>query len=476
MKYVFVIILFTIYQDSLSQNCNCLSNFEWVKSTFEKNDAGFQFAINNKGIEAYKNHNERFLEKIRLIKQSEECTKKLYEWLTFFRAGHIAIRRLTSNNPNTTISSTNKTTSWENLAITKAEFEEYLSSKKELEYEGIWETGVYKIGIKQTRHEYVGYILETSSENWKIGDVKLKFQKGKGTFYLRDKSAEDFTQIKLLGKTHLQLGRFQLSRIYPKYDTEKSIENYLKSLNATKPYIEKINSKTLLFRIPSFLLEQKKYIDSVIRVNKKNILENENLIIDLRDNGGGNDLSYKELIPFLYTNPIREVGSEFLSTKLNNQGIIDFINSPNFKIDDKTKIWAKKSYEKLEKKLGSFINLDSAKVSVQKLDTIFGYPKKIGIIINKANASSAEQFLLAAKQSKKVKLFGSVTSGFLDISNVNFVKSPCNEFELGYCLTKSFRIPNMSIDGIGIQPDYFLDDEIDDYKWIDYASMILNQI
>ena len=39
--------------------------------------------------------------------------------------------------------------------------------------------------------------------------------------------------------------------------------------------------------------------------------------------------------------------------------------------------------------------------------------------------------------------------GVLDISNMHFVKSPCGKIELGYCLSKSYRIPEMAIDGKG---------------------------
>jgi len=84
------------------------------------------------------------------------------------------------------------------------------------------------------------------------------------------------------------------------------------------------------------------------------------------------------------------------------------------------------------------------------LDTVYEYPKNIGIIINENNGSTTEQFLLAAKQSKKVKLFGTTTMGVLDISNMHFVQSPCEEFKLGYCLSKSMRIPHMTIDNKGI--------------------------
>lgn len=227
-------------------------------------------------------------------------------------------------------------------------------------------------------------------------------------------------------------------------------------------------------RIPSFDGSYKQEIDSVILANKSIILKTENLIIDLRNKGGGSDGSYEEIIPFLYTNPIREVGVELLSTRLNNQRMLDFINKPEYGLSDEDKLWAKTAYDTLQNHLGKFVNLNASKFSIQKSDTIYPYPKNIGIIINKGNGSTTEQFLLAAKQSKKVKLFGTTTLGVLDISNMNFVKSPCGEFELGYSISKSYRIPNMTIDSKGIQPDYFLDSEIEEFDWLDYVTKILN--
>ncbi|TRX16463.1 peptidase S41, partial [Flavobacterium franklandianum] len=307
------------------------------------------------------------------------------------------------------------------------------------------------------------------------GQIKIRLNDKNGTFYLRDKNPEDFTSPNLLGINYLQLGNFTLKRLNPKYETEKDIEQYLTLMSIDKPFIEELNKTTLIFRIPSFDGSQRKIIDSVIAINKEKILKTENLIIDLRNNGGGDDISYKEILPFLYTNPIREVGVELLSTKLNNQRMLDFVNKPEFGFDEEAKKWLKESYDKLEKQLGQFVNLDSTTVSINKFDQIYPYPKNVGIIINKGNGSTAEQFLLAAKQSKKVKLFGTTTFGALDISNMNFVKSPCNEFELGYCLSKSFRIPNMTIDSKGIQPDYYIDESIPKYKWIEYVNGILTE-
>ncbi|NQX96813.1 MAG: hypothetical protein HRT73_02895 [Flavobacteriales bacterium] len=92
-KLIFITLLF-FPLFLFSQNCDCESNFNWVKKTFEENDAGFSYAIENKGKQVYEKHNEVFIQKIKTITKLNECTNTIYEWLTFFRSGHIAIKRL----------------------------------------------------------------------------------------------------------------------------------------------------------------------------------------------------------------------------------------------------------------------------------------------------------------------------------------------------------------------------------------------
>jgi hypothetical protein len=189
---------------------------------------------------------------------------------------------------------------------------------------------------------------------------------------------------------------------------------------------------------------------------------------------GGSDASFYGLMPYLYTNPVRTVGVEYRSTPLNNQRMLDFINKPEYGFDEASKKWAKTSYEKLQAKLGEWVSLNTYPVSVDRQDTVYTYPQNVAIIINKGNGSTDEQFLLAAKQSRKVKLCGTTTHGVLDISNMYFVPSPCGEFEMGYALSRSMRIPDFTIDEIGIQPDYFLDRTLPESQWTKHVSEILN--
>ncbi|NLA24020.1 MAG: peptidase S41 [Bacteroidales bacterium] len=477
-RNLLLIILLFATTFSFAQNCDCETNYEWVKKTFEKNDAGFQYVLKTKGEQAYADHNKRILEKVQNAKTLTECTSILYEWLKFFRSGHIGIHINQQASQTTVVGSEKQFANWETYTIKTEDFKKYLDKKKTSDFEGIWETEPYKIGIKKEGSKYIGFIIESGAETWTRGQIKLKFSitedKANSIFYMRDHSAVESEEVTMIGKNHLQIGNFNLTRLYPKIANEPKYEQYFKSTSANRPYLEQLTETTLYLRIPSFEHSEKKAIDSVLNVNKQKILATKNLIIDIRNNGGGSDASYNEIIPYLYTNPIRTVGAEFLSTKLNNQRMLDFINKEEYGFSEEDKKWAKNAYDKLESKLGQFVNLNENIISISKKDTIYPFPQNVGIIINEANGSTAEQFLLEAKQSKKVKLFGVTTFGMLDISNMYYVESPCKEFELGYSLSRSMRIPGFAIDEKGLQPDYYLDKSISQYEWTDYVNKILN--
>jgi len=416
MRFIFLItVAVMITYSANGQTCTCESNFEWVKKTFEENDAGFQYILEKKGQTAYSIHNQLTLEKVKTAKTLTECTKLLYEWLKFFRSGHIGIESLineTTTSTSQNVSQTSQTISQtaQNPEIWNgniSQFEKYIETKKEVDLEGVWESGGYKIGIQKEGSNYVGFIIESDIECW----------------------------------------------------------------------MEELNATTLYLRIPSFGYENKSAIDQVLAENKEKILKTENLIIDVRNNGGGADQSFSELLPFLYTNPIKTIGVEYLISPIMKNQYLFELSTVNFDdMDEETRQWAKRVSDKLEgSKLGEFVNLYGDSISIYQQSTVFEYPKNIGIIVDGGCGSTTEQFLLAAKQSKKVKLFGTSTYGALDISNLTDVESPCKEFRLWYCMSRSLRIPEFAIDGVGLQPDYYLDKSIPQHQWVEFVNEILNQ-
>lgn len=478
-----LILILTILLSRLTfgQNCNCADNFLWLKETFEKNDAGFQYVIDKKGEADYKKHTDLYAEKVKSITDKELCAETLVEWLRYFRRGHLWLQSLAQKE----VKEKEKVDDekirkqfkdWQKYAYSEKEFNSYISQLKVPGLEGVWSSPPYKIGVRKVGNEYLGFILEADGVYWTKAQVKFKIKddNGKldGTYYMRDHSASEIKSAKLLGNNYLSTGSSLFKRIAPVFPADKSLDMAFKFQSTEVPLFETLSDKTVILRIPSFDGSAKKQIDSVIKANMSIITKTENLIIDLQNNGGGSDGSFEKLIPLIYTNPIRVVGMELLSTPLNNKRIEEFSNDPEASEHDRK--WAKDALEKLNKNLGKFVNLDSSIVDFETSDTMYTFPKKVGIIINGGCGSTTEQFILAAKQSKKVKLFGTTTFGSLDISNMFSVKSPCNDLELGYCLSKSFRIPDFTIDGKGLQPDYYLDKEIPRYEWIDFVNKILS--
>lgn len=480
-KTILLLLTLLLTKVSFTQTCTCSEQFSWLKETIEKNDAGFQYVIDQKGEAAYKNHNELYFEKVKTITNKNECSETLSGWLQFFRKGHLWIglnpeQNQTENRQQDKEKIKQQFKNWEKYPYQEKEFNTYLSKLKEPGLEGIWTTPPYVIGIRKVKNEYLGFIMEADGIYWSKSQIKFKIKETKGklsaTYFMQDHSAKEMKNISLLGNNYLQMDWVTLKRVKPAFAADANLERHFKFLNTYSPLFEKLNEKTCILRIPSFEGSAKKEIDSVITANLPVITTTENLIIDLRNNGGGSDRSFEKILPLIYTNPIRTVGVEFLSTPLNNKRMEDFLTDPDFPEEAKT--WAREGLEKLNKHPGEFVMLDSVSVSIDTFSKVLPYPKKVGIIINEGNGSTTEQFLLAAKQSQKVKLFGTTTFGVLDISNMHFINSPCNTYKLGYSLTRSKRIPEFTIDNKGIQPDFYIDHTIPNYEWIDFVNKILS--
>ncbi|MBS2209832.1 hypothetical protein KEM09_00345 [Carboxylicivirga mesophila] len=201
-----------------------------------------------------------------------------------------------------------------------------------------------------------------------------------------------------------------------------------------------LNESTCYLKIPHFLSSS--LVEKLINENISSISRKRNLIIDIRGNGGGNDNSYHKLLQIIATNDIYLRNAKFLKTKAN---------------------WEEK-YGKWDKtNEGKFVNLpwNKNKSEIFKSFTISGineYPKRVAILVDRNVKSSGEMFVLSAKQSLKVKIFGENTAGLIDYSNVNQHEILEDSLYLQYPMTKIIGIPINSIDNHGIVPDFYLMD------------------
>ena len=120
----------------------CESEFEWLKSTFENNDAGFQYTVEGKGQDLYSAHNNAILARTKSAKSEAQCHKVLSDWLTFFRKGHVGLALNTNGSEEPVRESAVHD-------FDLSAFKQYLESKREETLEGIWQFSSYTVALKK---------------------------------------------------------------------------------------------------------------------------------------------------------------------------------------------------------------------------------------------------------------------------------------------------------------------------------------
>ncbi|WP_458334768.1 S41 family peptidase [Peijinzhouia sedimentorum] len=400
-------------------------------------------------------------------KDDSQCLDVLIKYTTFFKDRHIWIlpnEQEKPSNPETI----NKP---KELEINIAEFKKRVENSKE-KLEGIWKDENYTIGILKTGEEqYTGFIIETTNQNWKPKDIKFQLDGNENiTYYLSDHSSFKDT-FKLYDDYLLYINNLKYSFIKQNLNRELDsveVKNKIDELDGF--YFKKLTAKSSLIRISSFNYPYVERIEKLIMDNKVAIENSENLIIDIRNNGGGTDNAYTKLLPLLSTNPIRNIGTELLITQTLIDGVTTYKNGLIEKDQEKNK----EEISDLENRisiykdnLGKYVNLAGKNVTIDSVQVSTKSPKQIIVLVNDKVGSAGENFLLKAKQSKKVKVLGTPTSGVLDYANAYFFEFGCDNYKLLLPTYRSLRLPDYPIDNIGIQPDIYIDKSIS--NWEDFA-------
>ena len=209
-----------------------------------------------------------------------------------------------------------------------------------------------------------------------------------------------------------------------------------------------MNDSTYFLRIPSF---RDSTSNQMSKDNWDAITSRPYLIVDLRCNGGGNDQNFDALADLTYSGPYLTHGVEQYATPDFLALFKDIIAHDT---QSEWRDYLQELTDSMENHLGDYVlRPGMQRIRLVRRDTVYQNPRRIGLLIHGRNASSAEQYILEAKESEKVVLFGNErTSGTLDLSNVFAITSPSGWFKLYIPTTRSCRWPDIVIDGKGIAP------------------------
>jgi len=477
MKKFLLLLLFLNVLRLQAQKNDCLSDFEFLVKKIKNDYPGYDQKVTNE------NRNKLLvLEKsirLKIVAHPDSCYSYLNEYTSYFRDLHLRVKKSSNDNILVNKDSDNLVDIIANLNYDSLKMATINSSG----IEGIWRTYSEKFAvIKRSDGNYVGVALNIYG--FKKNQLMWKFVKeGENSFKVTECTKENCNRtFDYIASLHLK-GKVLEIHEYSKYVRVTDSEAYNIALlssyipfypNGTNTYPVALNisDSTFYLRLPNFY---GKTTETLVKKYWCEIISKPNLIIDIRNNGGGLDEYYQILLKLLYTKPYESKGVEWYASEGNIKIFEDALEKGEVRNGEEGVIWIKELLKEMNAHKGKFvIHPQMGGDVIITRDTILKYPRKIGIIINENNASSAEQFLLAAKNSDKVILFGNKnTAGVLDYSNADQIYFPSGNYSLIYPMTRSRRLPEHPIDNVGIAPDIIIPlnetvqlfDRIDDWVY-----------
>jgi len=454
---MFITICFTAH----SQN-GCLDDFDYLVKKIQTDYPGYNNKITDKTREQLKTLETKIRQ--RLSQYPDSCTYSLMEYTNFFKDHHLRINpvrpRSSEEKPEILeISSYGK-----NISVNVDDIQRSTSGKQGIE--GVWYGPRSEFAIVRDGDKLVASIIKQGG--WQPGQIIYEIRPVNDTVF-------EFINHTLVkdGKTRTKKASLHLNgkiieihdetRFVRKSDSETLDQAILDSYipqypNGTNTYYASmpLTDSTYYIRIPGF---NNNMGNELVQKHWDEIMARPNLIIDIRNNGGGQDSYYRELAKIIYTKPYTSKGVEWYASEGNIKLFENAMEKGEIRNGEEGMKWTKDLVETMKKNPGGFVTHPHYANIAEMVsrDTVYPMPRRIGIIINEGNASSAEQFLLIAKESSKVTLFGNRnTAGVLDYSNITASSLPSGKYQLWSPMTRSKRLPENPIDNTGIAPDVII--------------------
>ena len=210
----------------------------------------------------------------------------------------------------------------------------------------------------------------------------------------------------------------------------------------------RVDGETYLIRFPSCDLneEQTAWVRTAVRAYLASGCEN--LILDIRGNGGGSDSAYEPLLRLLYDHEGAEDAMEYRVSDLAVAHVREFAGD--------TERGRGKIARMERTPAGEFLT-DGPKTYRIHYDSVSPRPRRVGLLIDGKVGSSGEQLVLEVRaSSRRTTVYGQDnTLGCLDFSNCEILYFPQDPTRwMMLPTTRSCRVPEgRGIDSAGIAPD-----------------------
>lgn len=444
-SYAFLLISLFGLLPAAAQDCVCIEEFNFTVRYFEQNHPGYQTSIKPTAelLAEYQEGVNHLRKEIKAKQPEESCIFYLERYLRLLRDNHISveadlsyIRSLDAASPETlqAFKKSNSFTRHETLDYDSAALVARLQALPADAVEGIYTNGTAHFAIFKdatASRDYVGVMLDGDPELWPANRLKFTLRQVEGDLYELTLYMKYYD--KLCRTVQVKDGRIPMLG-FKKETREKRQADQL-------PFeFRELNARTNYLRLSSFDGKLYTYLDSLYRQHERTIQSKPNLIIDLRDNGGGSEACFFGIIPYVYSRPIDFAIPEYYVTSENIRRYeenLALMEASAARYGENAINIARKRLQAMRAaEPGTFIRTGDDAYNTFVLDSVPALPAQVVILQNRGTASSAEAFILLAMQSDKVITMGENTGGYVGYGNVMTTTTPGGCYTLASTSTR----------------------------------------
>jgi pimeloyl-ACP methyl ester carboxylesterase len=457
---------------SAADTTDCPSILAFTIGWVERNYPGFQDKVGAAERPAYAAMVGRLQPRAAAAREPAACHTVLAEYIAWFQDHHLGVAvdapppsaAAAIREPAEPGEAAYAVSDWPTRAVTEESVRgELLRRGAWSPVEGIWEVvgADYRLAVVPAEASprgprYDAVILRAGMSGWSPGEVKARLEEtSPGRFeveYFMGNRTSRSTTAELRRGLLLLDGLSRWARMHPGDEAGYDPARFRADTGA-ETSVRRLDDRTMLIRLPSFGPAHATKIAELVRERWADLTSTPDLIIDVRGNHGGTDVSFYPLRPLFYTRPLVTEGLSIFATA-------DHIAYGENLVEEAPPAYRAHLEEmvaRMREFAGGFV---TAAADTFRLEGPLPMPRRVAVLTDRGCASSCEAFVLAARQSDKVTLYGDNTGGLTDYGNVIPVATPHPAIRLYVPTARSNRLPEESYDVVGIPPDVRLPSEV----------------
>lgn len=478
MKPLLFLLFVFLYSVAQGQQCNCETEFVFLKNYMEANHPGLNSGLKNN--DDYRKRVKSLAAEIRRNKPGNDCILYLQDYFTLLKDHHIYInpvipsfRRYNVNSPKSLDSLYQSALfrSTEQYKLDSFALARRLATKPEQDIEGWYRDAqgslIAFVKAPKEKWTYKGVVVSSKTKLFPPGTVRYQLRPRSTGLLWAMVTLPDHQQL----YTAVPSSADGLSFIgLKRADMKRSGEL---ALAGKSPFeFHALDSQTNYLRVSSFDASLTMTLDSFYNAIDSQVQSKPFLVIDVRNNGGGSDASFFGLFRHLYTKPVYGDEVQIWVSPENIKRYEESLAAKKARPGDYSQQAIEYEASLIDRLKNarpySFIPLIEGTPTPITAQAVQANPSRIVVLMNKGCASAAESFIYYASQSDKVTTMGDNSKGMMGYGNVLTATTPCYGYHFGTTTTRYSQFSRYEF--VGITPEVRLTEKQD---WIREALQFL---